>query len=45
MDHDVVPVAYSPLGRVGSKMGPKGDDITGDSLITEMAEKYSKTAS
>ena len=44
-DHEVVPVAYSPLGRVGSKVGPIGDDITGDSLITGLAEKYSKTPS
>lgn len=33
VDHDITPVAYSPLGRLGSKMGPKGDDLTQKPLI------------
>ena len=45
LDHEVIPVAYSPLGRVGSKSGPIGTDITSDDLITSMAQKYSKTPS
>ena len=45
MDHDVVPIGYSPLGRVGSKSGPVGDDIREDSLITDLAKKYNRTAS
>ena len=45
MDHDVVPIGYSPLGRVGSKSGPVGDDIREDSLINDLAKKYNRSAS
>ena len=45
LDQEVIPVAYSPLGRVGSKSGPVGTDITGDSLLGELAQKYGKTPS
>lgn len=40
LDNDVVPIGYSPLGRVGSKAGPVGDDIKTDELIVELAKKY-----
>ena len=36
-DNDVVPIAYSPLGRLGSKMGPVGDDLRSDELIVRLA--------
>ena len=45
LDHDVVPIGYSPLGRVGSKSGPVGDDIREDELVKSLASKYSCTAS
>ena len=45
MDNDVVPVGYSPLGRVGSNMGPVGDDIKQDEMITSLAAKYNCTPS
>ena len=38
-----MPVAYSPLGRIGSKFGPVSDDLTKDSLIKELALKYGKS--
>ena len=39
-----MPVAYSPLGRLGSKMGPKGDDLTQKPIIQELAQKYDRPA-
>lgn len=42
LDHDIMPVAYSPLGRLGAKMGPKGDDLTQKPIIQELASKYSR---
>lgn len=42
-DFDIVPVAYSPLGRLGSKMGPKGDNLAEKPVIQEMAAKYSRS--
>ena len=44
LDHQIMPVAYSPLGRLGSKMGPKGDDLTQKPLIQELAAKYQRPA-
>lgn len=38
-----MPVAYSPLGRLGSKMGPKGDDLTQKPVIQAMAQKYNRS--
>jgi len=43
VDHDITPVAYSPLGRLGSKMGPKGDNLTEKPIVQEMATKYSRS--
>ena len=37
LDNDVVPIGYSPLGRVGSKSGPVGDDIREDELVKSLA--------
>ena len=45
LDHEVVPIGYSPLGRVGSKSGPVGDDITADPFVVDLASKYGRTAS
>ena len=41
MDHEIVPVAYSPVGRVGDVRGT-GDIIDSD-LVISLAEKYSKS--
>jgi len=35
-----VPIGYSPLGRIGSKSGPIGDDLTEDQLVKDLAVKY-----
>ena len=43
LDHEIMPVAYSPLGRLGSKMGPTGDDLTQKPIIQAMAEKYGRS--
>lgn len=45
LDNDVVPIGYSPLGRVGSKSGPVGDDIREDELVKSLAQKYGCTPS
>jgi len=45
IDHDIAPVAYSPLGRLGSKMGPKGDVLTEKPLIKALAQKYGRSES
>ena len=42
-DFEIQPVAYSPLGRLGSKMGPKGDNLTEKPIIQQMAAKYGKS--
>jgi diketogulonate reductase-like aldo/keto reductase len=44
-DHHIVPIAYSPLGRLGSKMGPVADDMTQDPIIQELAQKHGCSAS
>ena len=43
MDHEIMPVAYSPLGRIGAKMGPKTDDMRELPLIKDLAKKYGKS--
>jgi hypothetical protein len=42
--HGVTPVASSPLGRMGSKMGPKGaTTVTDEPIIKEIAAKHGKS--
>ena len=43
-DHSIVPVAYSPIGRIGSTMGPVTTvNMFDDSLIRYLSKKYNKT--
>lgn len=42
--NEIAVVASSPLGRLGSKVGPKGtSDITKEPIITEIAARHGKT--
>jgi diketogulonate reductase-like aldo/keto reductase len=41
IDHEIAPIAYSPLGRLGSKKGPTTENLTELPLIKELAAKYS----
>jgi diketogulonate reductase-like aldo/keto reductase len=42
--NNIAVVASSPLGRVGSKLGPKGTtDITKEPVIVGIAAKYNAT--
>ena len=42
--NEIAVVASSPLGRLGSKVGPKGtSDITKEPIIVEIAAKHGKT--
>ena len=44
LDHEIVPVAWSPLGRLNSQVGPAPtENHTTDELIIQLAEKYGKT--
>lgn len=43
MDHEIMPIAYSPLGRLGAKIGPKTDNLTELPLIKELAAKYGRS--
>lgn len=40
-DHDIVPVAYSPIGRLGDDNNG-ATNIVDDPLILELAAKYGK---
>ena len=45
VDHGIVPVAYSPLGRIGSSFGPVTSvNLLDDPLIRHLAKKYNRTA-
>jgi len=40
-DHNIVPVAYSPIGRLGINAG--AENIMNDPLILQLADKYDRT--
>ena len=40
-DHDILPVAYSPIGRVGDARGT--GNIVDSELIGSLAEKYARS--
>jgi 2,5-diketo-D-gluconate reductase A len=42
--HDIEPVAASPLGRSGSKMGPQPATVlTDEQILVEIAKQHEKT--
>lgn len=46
LDHSIIPVAWGPLGRIGSTAGPVTSvNLLEDTLIRNLSKKYNKTAS
>ena len=39
-DNEIVPIAWSPLGRLNSASGPQAEDHVNDEVMLEMAQKY-----